>query len=804
VTGRPPFAGRNHYELLLKVMEEEPVAPRALRPDVDPRLEEVILRCLAKAPRDRPASAAALAEALAATVEIAPGLRRRSAGPAVAAAAVVVGAAGLAGAIVAAGRSGRGGGEVSPAAAPRAPAVAAAPSPTASSGASPTASPAATPTPTASPAATPSEALVDLAGSPRLGPRGASSEEERAWRAEVDARSATLARGDDPRARLERGFARWRLYEIGGALEDLAGAREDVAAGLAAAADDLALAERVMARSVLGRIARAEGDLEAAADAFERAVAASGDPERAEGELRQPLGNALLGRAELREIRGEYAGALDDYALAAELDPGLAADAHARRCPLAFYSGSAWEAAASLERALQTSALDGRRAAILATLGAELALRLLGRGAARRRLALAIRRDPSHRPAVIGLLGLLGPEAVPWLERGLATGEQDWLRVPLAWAVREVDPERADRLLARGLETAPEFADDLRNLQAELALRQGRLDDVAWLLEESLELTPPDDPELGGRAFKLSVVRVGDLDLVRAHIAGTIPELGAARLGRAVAEHGHLAGPWLLRAAVRAREGDLAGALADCRVAAARGDALGAPHLLSGQVLLRHGRYAEAQEAFDAALAAAPGDEAARLGRSEARYRLGGLEDLRGALYDLDVVLVTRPNHAGARRQRAAVFVSLDAPHAALAEAERALALLGREDPETLYTMAVALETLDRFAEMREVVRRGLRVAPDHAGLRARLALASFRLGDYGAAIEAAEEAIRLLPRDPRPRLVLGGALLETGELAAAEEALEEALSLASGTTRRQAEAALERVRAALGRRGGG
>jgi serine/threonine protein kinase len=65
LTGRPPFSGESFTDLLLKVMQERPVSPRQLRPDVPADLEALCLQCLAKAPAERVPDAQALADALA-------------------------------------------------------------------------------------------------------------------------------------------------------------------------------------------------------------------------------------------------------------------------------------------------------------------------------------------------------------------------------------------------------------------------------------------------------------------------------------------------------------------------------------------------------------------------------------------------------------------------------------------------------------------------------------------------------------------------------------------------------------------
>jgi len=72
-TGRKPFQADSLFELLRQHVEAPPPSPRALRPDLSPDLEHVILTALAKAPDQRFASAQAMSVALQhATAQLAP------------------------------------------------------------------------------------------------------------------------------------------------------------------------------------------------------------------------------------------------------------------------------------------------------------------------------------------------------------------------------------------------------------------------------------------------------------------------------------------------------------------------------------------------------------------------------------------------------------------------------------------------------------------------------------------------------------------------------------------------------------
>jgi serine/threonine-protein kinase len=65
LTGRPPFTGESLPELCVNIMNTAPAPMAATRPDLPPRLEAVVLRCLEKDRQNRYANVAELAVALA-------------------------------------------------------------------------------------------------------------------------------------------------------------------------------------------------------------------------------------------------------------------------------------------------------------------------------------------------------------------------------------------------------------------------------------------------------------------------------------------------------------------------------------------------------------------------------------------------------------------------------------------------------------------------------------------------------------------------------------------------------------------
>lgn len=69
VTGKLPFDGKDAVTVALKQVKEQPVPPSQVNPDVDPVMERIILKCMAKVPEDRFESAVALRDALSAYVQ---------------------------------------------------------------------------------------------------------------------------------------------------------------------------------------------------------------------------------------------------------------------------------------------------------------------------------------------------------------------------------------------------------------------------------------------------------------------------------------------------------------------------------------------------------------------------------------------------------------------------------------------------------------------------------------------------------------------------------------------------------------
>jgi serine/threonine-protein kinase len=68
-TGQAPFSGQTIVDVLFQVLEQEPISPRSLNPEISRGMEHVILRCMEKARDQRYATAQSLADDLTAVLE---------------------------------------------------------------------------------------------------------------------------------------------------------------------------------------------------------------------------------------------------------------------------------------------------------------------------------------------------------------------------------------------------------------------------------------------------------------------------------------------------------------------------------------------------------------------------------------------------------------------------------------------------------------------------------------------------------------------------------------------------------------
>jgi eukaryotic-like serine/threonine-protein kinase len=72
LTGEPPFVGGNAQSLLRAKGSEDPRSPRQLLPELDPKLEDIILHAIERSPRDRYARAADMLSDLTDPAQVTP------------------------------------------------------------------------------------------------------------------------------------------------------------------------------------------------------------------------------------------------------------------------------------------------------------------------------------------------------------------------------------------------------------------------------------------------------------------------------------------------------------------------------------------------------------------------------------------------------------------------------------------------------------------------------------------------------------------------------------------------------------
>jgi len=655
VTGRAPFHGQTAIEVLSYVMTEDPTPPRALRPDLDPALERVIVRCLAKEPGERFASAAELAAALrrvggkerARPRPVGP-VRRT--GPVVGAAVIVLGGAGLGLAIVGSGPTGAVDGGAAATATPG-PSTSTSPSPPRSASTRPAGAVSAPPTPAPSPAPSPA-------------PRGLAAEARRLVRAgqagQVLARlDAALAAA--PSAPLLAARAEVRLARL-----DVVGARRDAEAALARD-PDLALAHALRGQTLL--MLGFPDEAEAAfAGALERDAACT---------------MAYAGQAAVRLDRADVAGARAALASADAGDDATGYAAFARGRLLMFEERLA-EALAPLSRAIEAggprasalvsrSQIHAQRGRLADALrDAEAAVALLPEGPGR----------PAHAPILGYRADVLARDGRFAEARAAALAA---LRAdPLAVAVHSVLVALARRegrpgaVLARWAEAEPLVA----LTEAWRLQRQGEERAAERVVQGFVDRAP--ESWAGHAVLAMSYVRLGEVESARqaqaAAVAALPPDHFWAAFQTDRLERLRRAEEAQRRARAAVGRGDLEGAVAAWDAALAAVPTLTSAQLHRARLEASVGDPQEALRALDDVVRHRPGSWEARFVRGSVRCDVG---DLAGALDDYDWVYDRVPRHERPDVQAERGMVRADAGDAvgALADLEEALASMAPGHP---------------------------------------------------------------------------------------------------------------------------
>ncbi|MBL9125971.1 MAG: tetratricopeptide repeat protein [Planctomycetaceae bacterium] len=284
------------------------------------------------------------------------------------------------------------------------------------------------------------------------------------------------------------------------------------------------------------------------------------------------------------------------------------------------------------------------------------------------------------------------------------------------WLDEQGRHDEALEIHARAIAANPNNPSAASNLASAL-MRSGRLAEAIEVLEPTVAKNPKSMTAQANLAIAYS--RAGRNDDARRHF-----EL-ALELGQDEPDVRHNYGLFL------AKQGDVAGALAQFREAMRLQPGRLIDLAAVAQVLLDHHRYAEAVTAYDEILQRWPTDSTAYEGRAEAYAMQGKLPE---ALADYQRSLAgDRPSQWAAIGlawiRAAAPQKELRNGTEAVRFGERACAATGNKDPEALDALAAAYAEAGRFERAQEVAERArqqARLLNDRdlaAGIESRLAL---------------------------------------------------------------------------------
>jgi Flp pilus assembly protein TadD len=208
------------------------------------------------------------------------------------------------------------------------------------------------------------------------------------------------------------------------------------------------------------------------------------------------------------------------------------------------------------------------------------------------------------------------------------------------------------------------------------------------------------------------------------------------------------------------------------------------------------GEHERVLELTDAALASAPGNDAAHEYRARSLLALGRVEEAERHVQD---AVRLDPDEIRYRELLAEVLSREGAHREAAVEFNR----LARNDPaQPAWTVAEARERLGAAQPAMGVdaARRAVRLEPDNGRAQLALAQSLARTGDARGAWQAARRAVELLPGDVEAREALADARWLAGEEA---EALSEFAALASELSGRDRDRVVAKARALYRSRAG-
>jgi tetratricopeptide (TPR) repeat protein len=195
--------------------------------------------------------------------------------------------------------------------------------------------------------------------------------------------------------------------------------------------------------------------------------------------------------------------------------------------------------------------------------------------------------------------------------------------------------------------------------------------------------------------------------------------------------------------------------------------------LYDGEQMLRAGRYAEAIQSFDRALAAESGVASAYLLRGRANAALNQMEP---AIRDFTKVIQLQPGNSQAFVERASVHLAINNYVAAVADCGEAI----RRDPKLAYAYTLrgmALRGMGNLPQSLEDFNRAVELSPGLDTYFQRAA-AYQSLGEHTKAIADLDQVIALFPAIPLGYLARAKSREATGDAAGARSDREAARQL--------------------------
>jgi Tfp pilus assembly protein PilF len=337
-------------------------------------------------------------------------------------------------------------------------------------------------------------------------------------------------------------------------------------------------------------------------------------------------------------------------------------------------------------------------------------------------------------------------------------GHPDALHL-LAMATRSTDPQGAEQLFRESLARAPRQPSVLVNF-ANFLRTSSRVAEAEQLLRAAIELAPDFVPGW----YNLGI-------LLR--LAGHLEDAERCASRTNALSPAYAAG-WELRAAIEQQRGDLAAAIAACRSGLRHAPAAARLHYSLGQLLREDCRFAEAAQAYEAALSYGFETPDLYRNRGEAHLEAGAGER---ALAALDAGVSRYPDNALLHRLRAGLHWETGVAGDPLARLRQA-ARNNPRDATLWHTLVASLKRLDRLDEadaaLDEARRSGCPLTPDLIVMEA---LRHARAGDVPSATRLFEGLIAEQAAHTGIRLAFIEHLLSSGDPARADRVCAEVLA---------------------------